>query len=187
MIHSRFAKSILPVSSSLLGPFPALLGLAVFSFSVRGAVTEDLLFRGGSIHDCSDAEPALGDGADKAATFDVQVEVEEIVCMLPAYEVTNNGSGMFWGSGSAQMVRVGDRLFVSAFEAVPGAAPLNSARWALYERYPKGWKFCQRDEKDRTREPCPLATTYAGRLLMSVNPTLAPLAPNGNGVLVSSH
>ena len=54
------------------------------------------------------------------------------------------------------MVRVGDRLFVSAFEAVPGAAPLNNARWALYERGPDGWKFRQRDEKDRTREPCSL-------------------------------
>ena len=50
-----------------------------------------------------------------AVPFDVRVEVEEIVCELPAYDVTNNGSGMFWGSGSAQMVRVGDRLFVSAF------------------------------------------------------------------------
>jgi len=112
-----------------------------------------------------------------AAPFDVRVEADEVVCELPAYEVTNNGSGMFWSSGSAQVVRVGDRLFVSAFEAVPGAAPLNNARWALYERRPEGWTFCQRDEKDRTREPCSLATSYDGRLLMSVNPTLAPLVP----------
>lgn len=120
---------------------------------------------------------AGGEGADAAAPFDVRVEVEETVCELPAYEVTNNGSGMFWSSGSAQMVRVGDRLFVSAFEAVPEAAPLNNARWALYERRPDGWKFCQRDRKDRTREPCSLATSHAGRLMMSVNPTLAPLVP----------
>jgi hypothetical protein len=112
-----------------------------------------------------------------AAPFDVRVEVDEIVCDLPAYNVTNNGSGMFWSSGSTQMVRVGDRLFVSAFEAVPGVAPLNNARWALYERRPEGWKLCQRDEKDRTREPCSLATSHAGRLLMSANPTLAPPAP----------
>lgn len=84
---------------------------------------------------------------------------------------------MFWSSGSAQMVRIGDRLFVSAFEAVPGAAPLNNARWALYERSPEGWRFCQRDLKDRTREPCSLAASHASRLVMSVNPTLAPLAP----------
>ncbi len=115
--------------------------------------------------------------AGTAAPFAVRVEVEEIVCELPAYEVTNNGSGMFWSSGSTQMVRVGDRLFVSAFEAVPGVAPLNNARWALYERGPEGWEFRQRDEKDRTREPCSLATSHDGRLLMSVNPTLAPLVP----------
>lgn len=117
----------------------------------------------------------LSSDVTRAAPFAVRVEVEEIVCELPAYEVTNNGSGMFWSSGSAQMVRVGDRLFVSAFEAVPGAAPLNNARWALYERDSDGWRLCQRDEKDRTREPCSLATSYDGRLLMSVNPTLAPL------------
>jgi len=106
--------------------------------------------------------------------FEVQVEIDETVCNLPAYQVTNNGSGMFWGSGSAQIVRIGDRLFVSAFEHVPGCAPLNNARWALYERDADGWHFRQRDEQDRTREPCPLAVSHAGRLLMSANPTLAP-------------
>ena len=125
------------------------------------------------------SDGSSGDGTEEAAgnaaPFDVHVEVEEIACELPAYQLTNNGSGMFWSSGSTQMVRVGERLFVSAFEAVPGAAPLNNARWALYERRPEGWTLCQRDEKDRTREPCSLATSYSGRLLMSVNPTLAPL------------
>lgn len=64
--------------------------------------------------------------------FEVRVEAEETVCHPPAYEVTNNGSGMFWGFGSTQIVRAGGKLFVSAFEHVPGAAPLNNARWALY-------------------------------------------------------
>jgi len=118
-----------------------------------------------------------GQAAPRPAPFEVRVEAEEVVCPLPAYEVTNNGSGMFWDSGCTQLVRVGDRLFVSAFEAVPGAAPLNNARWALYERGTAGWKLCQRDTKDRTREPCPLAVRHAGRVLMSVNPTLAPLIP----------
>ncbi|NLF70384.1 MAG: D-aminoacylase [Candidatus Anammoximicrobium sp.] len=117
--------------------------------------------------------------ATNSAPFKVQVEAEEIVCELPPYEATNNGSGMFWSSGSAQMVRMGDRLFVSAFEAVPEAAPLNNARWALYARNAEGWRLCQRDEKDRTREPCSLATSHAGRLVMSANPTLAPFVPAG--------
>ena len=66
--------------------------------------------------------------APETPAFEARVEAEETVCCPPAYEVTNNGSGMFWGSGSTQIVRLGDKLFVSAFEAVPGVAPLNNAR-----------------------------------------------------------
>jgi hypothetical protein len=40
-----------------------------------------------------------------------------------------------------------DRLLVSAFEAVPGAAPLNNARWALYERRPAGQKLCRNRDR----------------------------------------
>lgn len=123
------------------------------------------------------AAPEPADATDQTAPFAAVVELEEIACYVPPYEVTNNGSGMFWGSGSSQMVRIGERLFVSAFEHVPGAAPLNNARWALYERGAAGWRLCQRDQKDRTREPCPLGVSHCGRLLMSVNPTLAPLVP----------
>jgi len=116
-------------------------------------------------------------GASGGAAFQVRVEIDEVVCHLPPYEETNNGSGMFWGSGSPQIARIGDRLFVSAFEHVEGCAPLNNARWALYERRTDGWRLCQRDPKDRTREPSPLAVSHSGRLLMSVNPTLAPWVP----------
>ena len=129
----------------------------------------------------ADAPAPVGVSADPSPPFEVQVEVEELVCHPPAYEVTNNGSGMFWGSGSCQIARSGEKLFVSAFEHVPGAAPLNNARWALYERTPDGWQLRQRDARDRTREPCPLCVSHAGRLLMSVNPTLAPWVPAGEG------
>lgn len=122
---------------------------------------------------CAGAPPS------QSAPFAMRVEAEETVCQLPPYELTNNGSGMFWGFGSAQLVRVDGKLFVSAFEHVPDAAPLNNARWALYERGEQGWRLCQRDLKDRTREPCPLCVSHAGRLLMSVNPTLTPLIPAG--------
>lgn len=119
----------------------------------------------------------LAEAADRPAPFEIRVEADEVACYPPAYEVTNNGSGMFWDSGCTQIVRAGDRLFVCAFEHVPGCAPLNNARWALHERGTDGWRLCQRDEKDRTREPCPLAVSHSGRLLMSVNPTLAPWVP----------
>lgn len=136
----------------------------------------DVVLRGSTIYGESSAEqPAKT--AKQAAPFEVRVEAEEVVCYPPPYQVTNNGSGMFWGSGSAQIARIGEQLFVSAFEHVPGCAPLNNARWALYERDANGWELRQRDEKDRTREPCPLAVSHSGRLLMSVNPTLAPWTP----------
>ena len=112
--------------------------------------------------------------AESVPPFEVRVELEETAFPCPAYQVTNNGSGMFWGSGNTQLVRLGDTLFASAFEAVPGCAPLNNARWALYQRDAAGWRLCQRDREDRTREPCPLGTSHSGRLFMSVNPTLAP-------------
>ena len=118
-----------------------------------------------------------GTAEQNKAPFEVKVEVDEVACHPPPYEATNNGSGMFWGSGSSQIVRLGDKLYVSAFETVPGCAPLNNARWALYERGADGWRLCQRDQKDRTREPCPVGVSYSGRLLMSVNPTLAPWVP----------
>ena len=148
------------------------LSLTILAASAPAAPLDaDLLLSGGTIHDGS------GAATQRPAPFEVRVEAEEIVCSLPEYQTTNNGSGMFWHSGSTQIARVGDRLFVSAFEAVPGAAPLNNARWALYERGPDVWRLCQRDLKERTREPSPLAVSHAGRLLMSVNPTLAPLVP----------
>ncbi|MDD4870590.1 MAG: D-aminoacylase [Kiritimatiellae bacterium] len=118
-----------------------------------------------------------GAAVERPAPFEMRVEADEVACHLPPDIEINNGSGMFWGSGSPQIVCIGDKLFVSAFEAVPDCAPLNNARWALYERNTNGWRLCQRDQKDRTREPCPLGVSHSGRLLMSVNPTLAPWVP----------
>ena len=121
----------------------------------------------------AEATPAASQATAPAAPFEIRVEADEIVCYPPPYEATNNGSGMFWGSGSSQIARAGGRLFVSAFEHVAGCAPLNNARWALHERGEGGWRLCQRDQEQRTREPSPLGVSHSGRLLMSVNPTLA--------------
>jgi len=141
---------------------------------MRSGIRDLLLFLGNVsalvlLSGCASTGGASGD----FPPFEVRVEVEEDAFEVPAYKVTNNGSGMFWAMGSTQLVRVGDRLFASAFEHVEGCAPLNNARWALYERHSDSWHLCQRDGKDRTREPSPLAVSHDGRLLMSVNPTLA--------------
>jgi hypothetical protein len=63
------------VDRLLHGAILALI-LTRLAAPVAGADTA-LSLRGGSAH-----------GGSKAAPFDVQVEVEEIVCELPAYEVT---------------------------------------------------------------------------------------------------
>ena len=95
--------------------------------------------------------------AGQSPPFEVRVEVEETVCHPPAYEVTNNGSGMFWGSVSTQIVRVGDKLFVSAFEHVPGCAPLNNARWALYERGARAGACASTMRRTAPANPAPCA------------------------------
>ncbi len=99
------------------------------------------------------------------------VEIEEDVYH---HEPANNGAGPLWCKGSTCIVRIGDRVFASGLETLPDLKPLNNVRWLLFERTDAGWVLRQRDEKDRMREPCPLAGFWDGRLFLSVNPTLAP-------------
>jgi len=119
---------------------------------------------------------ALGAVA-QAQPLQPRVEVEEDVY---TYEPANNGAGPMWCAGSTCLVRIGDRLFASGLEMIPGIQPLNNVRWLLFTREPTGWRLVHRDEAHRTREPCPLAALPDGRLFVSVNPTLAvPSAYNG--------
>jgi len=104
------------------------------------------------------------------------VEVEEDVY---TYTNANNGSGPMWCSGSTSLVRVGERLFATGLETIPGAKPLNNCRWVLFERTAGGWQRVYTDDR-RTREPSPVAASPDGQVLVSVNPTLGlPPEPNG--------
>ena len=98
------------------------------------------------------------------------VEIEEEVY---SFEPANNGAGPMWCGGSTCLVRIGDSVFASGLETIPGAKPLNNCRWLLFERGKEGWKLRQRDPTGRTREPSPLAGFADGRLFLSANPTLA--------------
>lgn len=104
------------------------------------------------------------------------VEVEEPVYV---WEDARNGAGPLWCYGSTCIVRSGREVFVSGLETIPGQKPLNNVRWVLYRRTDRGWEIVQKDEKGRTREPCPLAVS--GRdVFLSANPTLTdPDAYNG--------
>ena len=96
------------------------------------------------------------------------VEAEEQVY---EYEPLDNGSGPMWCGGSTCLVRIGDALFASGVEKVPGAKPLNNCRWTLFQRKAEGWVRVRAGE-NRTREPSPLAGFPEGRLFLSANPTL---------------
>jgi hypothetical protein len=114
-----------------------------------------------------------GAGDDSA----VRVEAEETV-----YEFTpaDNGAGPLWSYGAPLLVRHGEAVLASGLETIPGVKPLHNCRWTLHRRESGGWRRVAADEKDRQREPCPIAVFSDGRLLLSSNPTLAaPDAYNG--------
>ena len=117
---------------------------------------------------------ALGVLAAEVAVADpprAVVQAEETI-----YEYTNadNGASPLWTFASDTLVRHGDDVYFCATELIPGVETLNRVRWALMQRTPEGWGVIQCDEDHRTRENSPIGITRDGRILMSVNPTLAP-------------
>ncbi|MEN6333150.1 MAG: hypothetical protein ABFE01_02755, partial [Phycisphaerales bacterium] len=111
----------------------------------------------------------LASGPAAHAAIRPIVEVEDDVYN---YEPANNGAGPMWCHGSTCLVRVGEDVFASGLETLPGAKPLNNCRWMLFHREPQGWRKVCVDASGRTREPCPMAGFSDGRLFVSVNPTL---------------
>ncbi len=106
------------------------------------------------------------------------VEVEE---ELYRYEPANNGAGPMWCSGSTCVVRVGETVFASGLETIPGAKLLNNCRWVLWRRDKTGWVRWVEDAVGRTREPAPLVVLGDGRVVLSANPTLNPPEREGGG------
>ena len=99
------------------------------------------------------------------------IEAEETVY---SDRYSNNGACPMWCFNNTCVVRAGDDLFVSGYERIPGAPPMNDCRWALWQRTTAGWQRQQADATGRTREPSPLASLPGGQLLLSANPTLLP-------------
>jgi hypothetical protein len=105
----------------------------------------------------------------------VQAE-EEVYKYVPA----DNGAGPMWCHGSTCIVRAGEQVYATGIETVPAWKPLNNCRWMLFRRSESGWEHIMTDEKNRTREPSPLAILNNGQLFLSANPTLtAPEEYNG--------
>lgn len=101
----------------------------------------------------------------------VETLSEEVVYR---YEAADNGASPLWCIGSTCLVRIGDELFASGLETIPGAKPLHNVRWLLFHRARSGWELVRKDEQGRTREPCPLVGFNDGRVYLSANPTLTP-------------
>jgi len=80
-----------------------------------------------------------------------------------------NGSDPLWCSSSCCVGKIGDRVFATGQEKLPGIEPLNDTRWALHELSGGTWQRILDDSVDRTREPCPLAVFPDGRLFISTN------------------
>ncbi|NMC38819.1 MAG: hypothetical protein GYA41_10895, partial [Bacteroidales bacterium] len=77
--------------------------------------------------------------------------------------------------GSTCIVRAGDKVYASGIETVPAWKPLNNCRWMLFRRSERGWEKIMTDEKNRTREPSPLAVLNKGQIYLSANPTLTAI------------
>jgi len=105
-----------------------------------------------------------------------QIEREDHVFSVPD---SVSGAGPMWCFGNTLIVREGDDVFISGVERVPDANPLNTWRWVLYQCTESSWQVRQKDEAYLQREPCPIALLDGGRLMMSVNPSLAPEQERG--------
>ncbi len=111
------------------------------------------------------------DSVQAKGGFKAVVEVEEIVYQ---YESANNGAGPMWCHGNTCIVRFGDQVFASGLETIKDAVPLNNTRWMFFRRDSVKWELLQKDEKGRTREPCPMGVFRDGKIFLSVNPTSTP-------------
>ncbi len=115
---------------------------------------------------------------DRSSSVEVAVDAEETVY---SSRYSNNGASPMWCFNNTCLVRQDGDVFVSGYERIPGAPPMNDCRWVLWQRTADGWQRRQADEAGRQREPCPLACLPDGRLLLSSNPTLLPPEASGGG------
>jgi hypothetical protein len=106
------------------------------------------------------------------------VEVEEDVY---SFTPANNGAGPMWCSGSTTLIRDGELVFATGLETLTNTPPLNNCRWTLWRRDGAGWAKVYNDGEGRTREPSPIVRVGGGTLLVSANPTLAPVGQAGGG------
>lgn len=102
----------------------------------------------------------------------ISIEEENIVstCIPP-----ENGAGPFWCYGAPLIVRVGDKVFISAMETGIGVPPLCNTRWRIFGKLDNDeWQLLHVSDKFNEREPCPIVCFQDGKLFISVNPSTKP-------------
>ncbi len=94
---------------------------------------------------------------------------------ITAFVNPQNGSSPMWCYGTPVVVRSGNTVFVTVPETGEGMPPTANTRLQIYMRHDGGGfeKVFVNPRYDQ-REPCPIALPGDGRLLVSVNPCVAP-------------
>jgi len=111
---------------------------------------------------------AISSAGETPMPVRARVVAEEIIT---DFVEPNNGSGPMWCFGSRTIARIGDTVFAVVPETGKDVKPLCNTRWVLYRRRDAGkWERVQANPTYDEREPCMLARTPDGRLILSVNP-----------------
>ena len=99
----------------------------------------------------------------------------EQLCTTRYFE---NGANAMWSGGNSPLVRMGDRIFCTDSQPVPGRAKLSCTSMRLFEkRGDEAWKIVYEDEGVFQREPCPVLLAGT-KLLVTANPTARLYAPD---------
>lgn len=92
----------------------------------------------------------------------------------------DNGAGPLWDYHTSNVARIGDTVWVSGRNTVPGLPPLNNTECKLWTQMAGGWRLVH-TLPGLTREPCPIGVLPGGRLVISTNATLNPRGKAGGG------
>ncbi len=99
-------------------------------------------------------------------------------CLVTAFTNPQNGSSPMWCYGTPVFYRDGDKLYATVPETGDGVLPTCNTRMCIY-RYESGrWERIYVNPVFDQREPCPVANLGDGRLLVSINPCVAPFRFN---------
>jgi hypothetical protein len=110
--------------------------------------------------------------------------LEEVIARSPD---PHNGSGPFWAYGSAPLARLdaAGTLAASLPDTSTEVRPLCNTRLRLFQREPRSsWSMVFQNPEFDQREPCPLAVLPGGRILVSINPRIAPFRTEPDGSVV---